>query len=197
MKKWSEKLNIPLPECGQCGTCCKCASPSTTLNEMLKKAANGDEFARDFFSIFTPYKNIEEVKELYPEIVERSLNSLKKTNSDFKEPVFYKCRYVSEKNNCLIYEDRPELCRDFPGNPHVIVSKQCSFYEWTQECRKKYNELKRELEVLKNMQKELNNIKYQEKAMKTNYLLKRIPAEYKLIVTCPSVGLISPNKSIY
>ena len=199
MNKWSEKLNIPLPECNKCGCCCKCASPSASYLKLLEKAANGEDFARDFLSIFVPYNNIEEAKVLYPDIVERSVKAIKKStnNDDFIEPVFYKCRYVSDENTCGIYEDRPELCREFPGIPQVIVAKQCAFYDWTIECRKKLEELKTELEVLKNMKKELDNIKYRQKAVNTNYLLKRIPHEYKFMVLCPSLSLVSPKNSIY
>ncbi len=197
MKEWSEKLNIPLPECNKCGCCCLCASPSVPHNKLLENAANGEDFARDFFSIFVPYKNIEEAKKLYPEIIERSLKALSKTGSDTNEPVFYKCSYHSKEKGCLIYEDRPELCRDFPGLPQVIVGKQCAFYDWTIECRKKYKELKSELEVLKKMKKELDNIKYQQKAISNNYLLKRIPPEYKFLVLCPSLSLVSPVNSHY
>ncbi len=65
MEKWAEKFNLPLPECNKCGTCCLCASPSKSYKELLQKASEGDEFARDFFSIFIPYKNFDEAKKIF------------------------------------------------------------------------------------------------------------------------------------
>lgn len=197
MKKWSENFNIPLPECNKCGTCCNCASPSVSYLTLLKKAAAGEDFARDFFSIFVPYRNIEEVKNIYPDIVERSINALKKNiNQSLIEPenpVFYKCRYYSDQKKCLIYEDRPVLCRDFPGTPYSILGKQCAYYNWAQECKQKYKDLTEELEILKKYKKEINNLKYQQKTIKLNQQLKRIPEEYKFIWLCPSMSLVSPR----
>ena len=197
MKKWSENFNIPLPECVKCGTCCICASPSASYLTLLEKAAAGEDFARDFFSIFVPYKNIEEVKALYPNIIERSIKSSEIGGSKTKpeDLVFYKCRYYSKEKQCLIYEDRPDLCRDFPGTPYVILGEKCAYYNWAKECRKKYKDLMQELDNLKKYKKELDNLKYQQKAIKLNYQLKKIPEEYKFMWLCPSMSIISPGKS--
>jgi len=196
MKEWSKNFNIPLPECNKCGTCCNCASPSSSYLKLLEKAASGEAFARDFFSIFIPFKNIEEVKILYPDIVGKSIKSyLKKNNTKFDDLVFYKCRYYSKEKQCLIYEDRPALCRDFPGSPYAILGEKCAYYNWAQECKKKYRNLIDELENLKKYKKELNNLKYQQKSIKLNYQLKQIPEEYKFIWLCPSMSLVSPGKS--
>ena len=102
MKEWSKNFNIPLPECDQCGTCCNCASPSVSYLKLLEKAASGEDFARDFFSIFVPYKSLEEVKSFYPNIVKRSIKALdapsnKKNNIKPEDLVFYKCRYYSKE----------------------------------------------------------------------------------------------------
>jgi len=195
MKEWSKNFNIPLPECNECGTCCICASPSSSYLKLLEKAASGDDFSRDFFSIFVPYKNIEEAQTLYPNIVEKSLKAFEKEGISTKELIFYKCRYNSEEKQCLIYEDRPSLCRDFPGSPYAILGEKCAYYNWAQECKQKYKDLKEELEKLKKYKKELNNLKYQQKAMNLNYQLKQIPEEYKFIWLCPSMSLVSPGQS--
>jgi len=195
MKKWSKQFNIPLPECGQCGTCCNCASPSASYKILLEKASKGDEFARDFFSIFVPYNSIEEAQKTYPDIIERSIKSSKQKRKNIDDVVFYKCIYHSQDKQCLIYEDRPSLCRDFPGSPFVILSQNCSFYEWSKECKARYKQLETELDLLKECKKELNNMKYQYKCIQLNKIVKRLPDEYKFIALVPSMSLISPGKS--
>ena len=189
MKEWSKNFNISLPECNQCGACCNCASPSVSYIKLLEKAASGEDFAKDFFSIFIPYQNIEEVKLLYPDLVERSLKSSP------ENLVFYKCRYNSEEKQCFIYEDRPALCRDFPGSPYAILGKQCAYYNWAQECKQKHKDLMKELENLKKYKKELDNLKYQQKVIRLNSQLKQIPQEYKFMWLFPSMSLVSPGKS--
>ena len=197
LKEWSKNFNIILPECNKCGTCCNCASPSASYLKLLEKAAAGEEFARDFFSIFFPYKNIEEPKTLYPDITERSIKALSKdrVNLNPEDLVFYKCRYYSEEKQCLIYEDRPELCRDFPGSPFAILSEKCAYYNWAAECRVKYKDLTKELEKLKKYKKELDNLKYQQKALKLNQDLKTMNDEYKFLLLCPSMSIVSPGRS--
>lgn len=193
MKKWSKSFNIALPECNKCGTCCNCASPSASYLKLLEKAAAGEDFARDFFSIFVPYKNIEEAGVLFPDIVERSIKA--SNNIKPEDLVFYKCRYSSEENQCLVYEDRPALCREFPGSPYVILGKNCAYYDYVKICREKYKDLTKELENLKKYKKELANLKYQQKAISLNNQLKQIPEEYKFIWLCPSMSIISPGNS--
>lgn len=199
MKKWSEIFDIPIPECRKCGICCKCASPSASYHVILEKAASGEDFARDFLSIFVPHNDIEETRKLYPTLVERSIKAIdkgfNKLNLNSKDIVFYKCRYYSEEKQCLIYEDRPELCREFPDTPFAILEENCAFYNWSLECRKKYKVLMDELDKLKKMKKEVADLKYQQKAMTLNLQLKKVPDEYKFMWLCPSMSLISPGKS--
>lgn len=198
MKDLFEKLNIPMPECNKCGSCCCCASSSVSYRTLLEKAASGEEFARDFFSIFIPYKNIEETKKLFPTIVERSIKAAEKEQNKLnpEELVFYKCRYYSEENQCLVYEDRPLLCREFPGSPFAILSDKCAFYNRSKECREKYKELKQQLSFLKKCKEELNNIKYRQKAINLNRIIKNTPEEYKFMLLCPSMSLVSPAFSV-
>lgn len=199
MNKWSEIFDIPFPECRKCGVCCKCASPSASCLKLLEKAASGEEFARDFFSIFVPHSSIEETKAIYPTIVERSIKALRKrineNNTDESALTFYRCRYYSEDNECLIYEDRPELCREFPSSPFAILEENCAFYNWSQECREKYKVLMNELDKLKKMKKELADLKYQQKAIALNRQIKKVPDEYKFMWLCSSMSLVSPGKS--
>ena len=197
MKEWSKNLNVLLPECNKCGGCCCCASPSVSYKKLLEKASLGEEFARDFLSIFVPYNKIEEAKKIFPDIVQKTLVSIQKGNNSIEpeELVFYKCRYYSEEKKCLIYEDRPLLCRDFPGSPYVILSERCAFYEWAQVCKQKYKELKNELDTLKQIQSELKNFKYQQKSIYLSKKIKTVSDEDKFLWLCPSLSIISPGNS--
>lgn len=198
MNKWEEEFGIPYPKCKMTGQCCKCASPTTSAVELLKKASENNEFAKDFFSVFVPYNNIEEVRKINPVWVERCLESCRKPNSKVleKDLFFYHCRYVSEDNKCLVWEDRPQFCRDFPGSPFLVMAPGCAYEEWSQVCREKYKSLKVELEQLKQEKLELENLKYQQKAID---LLANIHIinnkNYNFILLIPSMSLVSPGKS--
>ncbi len=190
MEKWAKILNQPVPECKKCGTCCLCASPSKSYKELLQKAAEGDQFARDFFSIFIPYKNYDEARKISESIVERVLKT------DREDIVFYRCRHYHFEKKCTIYSERPQLCRDFPGTPLVILSENCAFYEWAKRCKEVYKKLKEELKELKEKKKELENLKYQRKCMDLLCRLKRLDNEdCKFMLTVPSMSIVSPGSS--
>jgi len=192
VKKWAEKFNLPLPECNKCGTCCVCASPSVSYKKLLEKAAAGDSFARDFFSVFLPHSSSEFAEKNFPDLVEKIKKS---TNHD--DIVFYKCRFHSETENCLVYEDRPSLCRDFPGSPFVILGEKCAFKDWVKDCRAKYSELTSELEKLKKYKEEIENYRFEQKALILNLELKNTPEEFKFIRINTKSVLVSPYKSCF
>jgi Fe-S-cluster containining protein len=195
MNKWSEQFNISFPECKMTGQCCRFASPSTPAIELIKKAAENSEFARDFFTIFIPYKDITEAENINPEIVQRTLNACKHPDSKVNENTidFYHCRYLSDDNKCFIYEDRPQLCRDFPRHPFLVFGKGCAYEEWSEECKSKYYNLMEELDSYK---AQLNDLKYQKKAIN---LLTQIQIinnkKYNFILLIPSMSIISPGTS--
>ncbi|MFH0702723.1 MAG: hypothetical protein V2B14_04195 [bacterium] len=197
MNKWSELLGIPFPACKMTGQCCRCASPSTPAIKLLEKGANS-EFARDFFSIFIPYKNIEEAEKINPEMVKRCLNSAKKpTNKvSVNNIAFFHCRYIADDNKCLIYEDRPQLCRVYPDSPFVIFAAGCAYEEWAKQCKEKHDQIKEEITKLTKYKEELQSLKYQIKAFNLLTLLQRINNKnYNLVLLLPSLSLISPGKS--
>jgi len=198
LNQWFEKFNIPYPECKMTGQCCKCASPSIPAVKLFQKAAEGDEFAREFFSIFIPYKNIEEARKVNKGIVERSLNACNnpKNKISAKELVFYHCRYISNDNKCLVYEDRPQLCRDFPDTPFLIFAPGCAYEGWAQECKIRYKELQENLKALKQQKKELEELKFQQKALKKAYYIQKINnPECNFMILFPEFCVISPGKS--
>jgi Fe-S-cluster containining protein len=161
MDNWEKYFGIKYPACKMTGLCCRMATPSTPAVAMLKKAAYGDSNARDFLSIFQPYDSIETVRELFPEFVEKALTLAEKSDK-FKnggQVVFFKCRYLKGKNQCLVYEDRPQLCRDYPDTPFLLMPPGCGFEEWSQLCKGRYKNMTKELNALKLLKEILDNNK--------------------------------------
>ena len=114
-------------KCVGCATCCKLACSEFSPEELKIKAQNGDNFANQFLSIFIPYNSIEEAKKIYPEYIE-----LLEENGE-KDVYFYHCPKLTEDNRCSDYENRPQICRDFPDNPLSILPKSCGYCEWKNE----------------------------------------------------------------
>jgi Fe-S-cluster containining protein len=198
MNKWSEQFNVKYPKCNQCAQCCKCASPSTPTFELIERAKKGDSFAMDFLSIFEPYKDIDEAGKSNPDIIERSLKICEKDNSKVNKEniVFYKCKYISDDNKCLIYEDRPRLCREYPDIPFLIFAKGCAYENWSKECKEKYNALQGELAKAKELKKEIENLKIQQKILgKLDLLNKTNNPDYNFMILCDKFSIISPVKS--
>ena len=113
--------------CTGCGVCCKFAVSEFTPEELKLKAEKGDNFASQFISIFIPYENMNEVKNIYPEYIQ-----MLKDNGE-SGYYFYHCPKLTEDKRCSGYENRPQICRDFPDNPLTILPKSCGFCEWKEK----------------------------------------------------------------
>ena len=127
-RKWREILayrdNF---HCKGCAVCCNLACSEFSYQELLEKAKNNDKFAKQFTKIFVPYKSRQEAEKVYPEY-------LKLLDDTIEEDVyFYHCPKLNECKRCSDYENRPQICRDFPDNPLSILPKSCGFYEWRKE----------------------------------------------------------------
>lgn len=117
-----------LHSCGMCGSCCRLASSEYSYEELQERAQNGDVFSQEFVSIFVPYENIEKAEKLYPDYV----NLLKKRFKE-NELYFYYCPKITEENLCSDYENRPNICKEFPSNPLVAFPLKCSYNAWKQD----------------------------------------------------------------
>lgn len=158
---FAKELGIPLPKCCSHGDCCKGASPSTPWHKLMDRARGGDEFARGFFSLMIPYKSHEEARKIVPGVVERSLKAMQKLE-EFKteeDLVFYHCRYQTADNKCGVWEDRPQFCRDYPDTPFVVMAPGCAFEGWGAACKVKYQDMKEEVSKLKDLKKELDELR--------------------------------------
>lgn len=127
-RKWQEILKFRENyECKGCATCCNLACSEFSPEELKKRAENGDNFAKQFTSIFIPYESKEEARMVYPEYIEL----LEENISD--DVYFYHCPKLTDCKRCSDYENRPDICRHFPDNPLCILPKSCGFYEWRKE----------------------------------------------------------------
>lgn len=141
------------------GNCCRMAIPSSPPIELIRKASKADQFARDFLSIFIPYDSPEIIKQKSPEFYENALNLAKKSPkyAGISQLTFYHCRFIGNDNKCMIHEDRPRLCRDYPDTPYLLMHPNCAFKEWSLECKSKYKDINTFLDLLKEILKTIKN----------------------------------------
>lgn len=114
-------------QCIGCATCCNLACSEFSPEELKKKADNGDNFASQFLSVFIPYNSKEEAIKVYPEYI----TMLDESKED--KVYFYHCPKLTGDNRCSDYENRPQICRDFPDNPLSILPKSCGYKKWKEE----------------------------------------------------------------
>lgn len=128
-ERWMKILNYRENfSCLGCGACCKLACSEFSPAELKQKAKNNDNFAKQFLSVFIPYENEEKAKKIYPEYFE-----LLKEKAQGEKTYFYHCPKVTKDNRCPDYENRPQICRDFPDNPIGFLPKPCGFWAWKKE----------------------------------------------------------------
>lgn len=128
--------------CSGCGVCCKFAVSEFSFEELAHKAQQGDNLAKQFISTFVPYESIEQVSEIYPEYVE----FLQKLEQE--DYYFYHCPKVTNNNRCPDYDNRPQICRDFPDNPLAFLPKSCSFIQWKLKSQSVCLKLNAEKEII-------------------------------------------------
>ena len=129
-------------DCISCGVCCKFAVSEFSFEELNEKARNGDNFATQFLSVFVPYEDMLEVEKVYPEYVQMLKDSGE--NGYY----FYHCPKVTEDNRCSDYENRPQICRDFPDNPIAFLPKNCGFKDWKLKSESVSLKLNAEAEII-------------------------------------------------
>lgn len=149
MNVWEKRLNIKKPKaCKRSATCCQTATSVSPWNKIHN--AKNDPILKDFFNIFTPYKNQEEIKTKFPEAYQSSIE-IARTRKDIRieDIYFYHCRFLIQPNICPVYEDRPTICRSFPESPFDAIPETCGYYGWSKQCKTAYINLQLELRKLK------------------------------------------------
>ncbi len=123
-------------ECHQCGQCCRLASSDASYDQLQSRAARGDEFARQFTSVFLPYPSPELAKQRFPESVAAIYAHVGSQPDATQAQVhLYFCPYIGEDNNCTIYNDpkRPEICAKYPESPLGYVPVACGWKPWQED----------------------------------------------------------------
>jgi len=128
--------------CAGCGTCCKFAVSEFSPKELYIKSQNGDKTAEEFIKTFVPYKTLDEARKIFPEYVEMLE---KEARGGY---YIYHCPKVTEDNRCPDYENRPQICRDFPDNPIAFLPQKCSFSDWKLKSQSVSLKLSAEVEII-------------------------------------------------
>jgi len=134
VKRVQELLKLPQNLCRMCGKCCRIATFKGALSyEEIKKLAESTteqasqvEGAKDFLSIFVPYKSREDARKVASEFVDMVLEKF----GEDSQVSFFCCKFITDENHCQIHEDRPHLCRMYPI-PHerTLYNEGCGFAE--------------------------------------------------------------------
>ncbi len=121
--------------CHMCGACCRMASTDADYPTLRSRAEAGDEFARQFTSVFLPYASRQKAREKAPEIVAAALAEAGEEASGEESIFFYHCPYVGEDNRCTVYgtDKRPALCQSYPETPLSFVYEKCAWKPWKNE----------------------------------------------------------------
>ena len=129
-------------ECNRCANCCRLATSEYSYEQLKQRAHRGDKFSKDFVSVFVPYKSEEEAKLANPEYFEL-LNGL----MDEQKVYYYYCPKLVG-NSCSDYENRPDICKDFPHNPLKLLPSTCSFNAWKNDIAKQSMLLKAKTDII-------------------------------------------------
>ena len=130
-------------QCNRCGDCCRLAVSEYSYAQLKQRAMRGDKYSEDFVSVFVPYESEEEAKKVNPEYFEL-LNTL----VDDQKIYYYYCPKISDDNLCTMYEDRPDICKDFPYNPLKLLPSRCSYNEWKNEVAHQAMLLKAKTDII-------------------------------------------------
>lgn len=125
--------------CNNCGTCCRFAISEFSPEELQKKAQLGDNIAKQFTQTFIPYESKEDYSDIYPEYLELLKN---------ETYYVYHCPKITKANRCPEYEQRPQICRDFPDNPLAFLPPVCGFNEWKLKSEHIWLRLRAEKEII-------------------------------------------------
>ena len=138
-------------ECNKCGACCKLAVSEYSYTQLKQRAMKGDKFAEDFVSVFVPYATEEEAKSVNPEFF-ALLNRLVEEEKIY----YYYCPKLGSDNLCTMYEDRPNVCKDYPNNPLRLLPSTCSFNVWKKEVAYRAMLLKAKIDIIEYYKEKLS-----------------------------------------
>lgn len=118
--------------CVKCGNCCKLAVSEFTPIQLKQRALRGDKYAKEFSSIYVPYESEEMAEAICPEF----FGKLKELMNPNERLYFYYCSKLGADDLCSDYENRPDICRDFPLSPMKILPDTCGYEAWHKEVER-------------------------------------------------------------
>ncbi len=128
--------------CSQCGNCCRLAVSEYPYDRLKQRANRGDKFSKDFISVFVPYNTEEEAKLANPEY----FDLLGEMVEDQKTYYYFCPKLVG--NTCSDYENRPDICKDFPHNPLKLLPSTCAYNTWRNEIAHQAMLLKAKTDII-------------------------------------------------
>ena len=128
--------------CNCCGDCCRLAVSEFSYPQLKQRAMRGDKFSEDFVSVFVPYETEEAAKAANPEYFELLAETIEE-----QKAYYYYCPKLKD-NLCSDYENRPDICKNFPHNPLKLLPSRCSFNEWRNRVAKHAMLLKAKTDII-------------------------------------------------
>lgn len=128
--------------CACCGNCCRLATSEYSYEQLKQRAMKGDKFSKSFVSVFVPYKSEEEAKKANPEY----FDLLTETVGNQRVYYYYCPKLVG--NRCSDYENRPDVCKDFPHNPLKLLPSTCAYNAWKNEVAHQAMLLKAKTDII-------------------------------------------------
>ena len=136
---FNKKINY---NCICCGNCCRLAVSEFSYEELKERASRGDLFSKDFISVFVPYNSVEEAELANPEYF-KLLNKVMSGQVVY----YYYCPKL-KNNKCSDYNNRPNVCKDFPHNPLKLISSTCSYNAWKKDVLEESMSLKAKMDII-------------------------------------------------
>ena len=100
--------------------------------QLKQRALRGDKSAREFSSIYVLYESEEMAEAICPEYY----NKLKDYMDENERLYFYYCSKLGADNLCSDYENRPDICKDFPYSPLTTLPDECGYNQWHETASK-------------------------------------------------------------
>jgi Fe-S-cluster containining protein len=129
-------------ECSKCGNCCRLSTSEYSYEQLKQRAARGDKYSQDFISVFVPYETVDEAKQANPEFIKL----LEEIMEDQRVYYYYCPKLVG--NCCSDYENRPDICKNYPHNPLKLLPSTCSFNAWKNSVDKNAKLLKAKTDII-------------------------------------------------
>ncbi|MCM1010660.1 MAG: hypothetical protein NC390_07280 [Fusobacterium sp.] len=123
--------------CNKCGKCCRLISSTKSYDELCADAKKGDNVAVNFLKLFLPYDSLAEAIKIDSNVVDAVVEMNKRAYGEDTQTYFYHCRYINFENECMVYNMRPKLCRQYPKNEFIPVPEECSYNGYSFAMREK------------------------------------------------------------